>query len=282
MDRRFISDTFRDRLALVQDRSGLRQAPFAKRIGIDRSALSQLLTGAGARLPRADTLASISSAYQVSVDWLLGLSDESGIISETRDSVDFEYIEGGRDETLMSSWHEQAMGQKIRYVPSRLPDLLRTPDVIAFEADRADHPSDRIEDLTAQKLNYSRKPESDMELCMPAQRLKGFAAGADVWAGLGARARRRQLLHIADVLDELYPSFRMYLYDGRRRYSIPFTLFGYGRAAIYAGDVYLLIHARSTIRELAKGFDAHIRNAVVHAHECAAYVRRLANGISAE
>lgn len=279
MDRRTLSDVFRERLALVQERSGLRQTGFAKKIGIDRSALSQLLTGSGARLPRADTLAAVSATFQVSIDWLLGLSDESGIISETRNSVEFEYIEGGSDETLMSSWHQEAIGQKIRYVPSRLPDLLRTPEVIAFEAGQVAQKPDLLEDLTAQKLNYSRKPESDMELCMPYQRLEAFALGTGAWSDLAAETRRHQLLHIGDVLDELYPSFRMYLYDGMRRYSIPFTMFGYGRAAIFAGDVYLLIHAKSTIRELATGFDAHIRHATVHAHEAVGFVRRLAKDV---
>src|SRR5207253_1998687 len=55
-------------------RSGESRAAFARRIGIDRSTLAQILSSADDRLPRAETLAAIAADQQVSVDWLLGLS----------------------------------------------------------------------------------------------------------------------------------------------------------------------------------------------------------------
>ena len=36
---------------------------------------------------------------------------------------------------------------------------------------------------------------------------------------------------MATLLDDLYPTFRLFLYDGRMRYSIPYTIFGPYRAA---------------------------------------------------
>jgi len=53
MDKRDLSTLFRDRLRLILVRSGLNQSAFAAAVGIDRSALSQLLAGASTRLPRA-------------------------------------------------------------------------------------------------------------------------------------------------------------------------------------------------------------------------------------
>ena len=69
-------DTFRTRLTEVIERSGMSRSEFARRIGADRSTLSQLLAPEGTRLPRAETIAAIAGVAQVSVDWLLGLSAE--------------------------------------------------------------------------------------------------------------------------------------------------------------------------------------------------------------
>jgi transcriptional regulator with XRE-family HTH domain len=53
MSKRQTAARFRERLALLLEQSGLSQTAFAGAIGIDRSALSQLLSGALPRLPRA-------------------------------------------------------------------------------------------------------------------------------------------------------------------------------------------------------------------------------------
>jgi hypothetical protein len=53
------------------------------------------------------------------------------------------------------------------------------------------------------------------------------------------------------------------------------TLFGYARAAVYAGEVYLHVRSRALVHDLARGFDGHIRAATVHAHEAAGWVRGL-------
>ncbi|WP_245497895.1 helix-turn-helix transcriptional regulator, partial [Mesorhizobium sp. M7A.F.Ca.CA.001.08.2.1] len=56
MDKRDLSTIFRERLKMLLTRSDLNQSAFATAVGIDRSALSQLLSGASTRLPRAETL----------------------------------------------------------------------------------------------------------------------------------------------------------------------------------------------------------------------------------
>ena len=78
MDKRQLSDVFRDRLKQLLLRSGQNQSEFAGAVGIDRSALSQLLSGASTRLPRAETLLNIAAENRVSLDWLLGLSQDEG------------------------------------------------------------------------------------------------------------------------------------------------------------------------------------------------------------
>ncbi len=275
MGKREASAVFRARLAQLQAQSGLTQSAFAETIGIDRSALSQLMTGAAPRLPRAETLLALAGRFHVSTDWLLGLSEDTGIATQTLDAVETEAALDEEHRTAMERWHLDASGQKIRYVPAQLPDLMRTPAVISFQAQSSEQERRRLQAQTARRLNFSRAPEADIEMCMPLQTFEVFAAGAGVWRGLSAQARAEQLDYIATTVRELYPAFRMYLFDGRKRFAPPMTLFGYSRAAVYAGEVYLLVRSKRLIRELAQGFDGHIRAAEIHAHEAADHVHSL-------
>ncbi len=275
LNKRESSSLFRTRLTQLLAQSGLTQLTFAQAICIDRSALSQLLHGPDPRLPRAETLLAIAAQFNVSTDWLLGLSEDSGAVTQTLDSVETEAALDDQSRTAMERWHEDATGQKIRYVPAQLPDLMRTPEIIAFQAQASEQEQRRLQAQTQRRLRLSRAPEADIEMCMPLQSFEIFADGGGVWRGLSRDARAAQLAHIAQTVDELYPAFRMYLFDGRKRFAPPMTMFGYTRAAVYAGDVYLLIRSKRLIRELAQGFDGHIRAAEVHAHEAAEWVRRL-------
>jgi transcriptional regulator with XRE-family HTH domain len=275
MGKRDASALFRTRLTRLQEQSGLSRTAFAEAIGIDRSAVSQLMTGPAPRLPRAETLLALSHRFQVSTDWLLGLSEDTGTVTQTLDAVETEAALDDESRTAMERWHREAMGQKIRYVPAQLPDLMRTPDVIAFQARASEQEYRRLHSQTRSRLVYSRAPEADIEMCMPFQTFEIFAEGRGVWRGLDRGARAAQLAHIADTVDELYPAFRMYLFDGRSRFAPPMTLFGYHRAAIYAGEVYLIVRSKPLIREIAQGFDGHIRAAKVHAHEAADFVRNV-------
>lgn len=275
MDKRRTAQTFRDRLAQLMSQSRLTQSAFAQAIGIDRSALSQLTSGRNPRLPRAETLLALAERFQVSADWLLGLTDERGVASQSLNAVETEQALDAENRTAMERWHQEATGQKVRYVPAQLPDLMRTPAVIAFQATSNDQERRRLQRLTERRLHVSRLPDSDIEMCMPLQTLEIFAAGAGNWRGLPAADRAEQLDHIAATVEDLYPAFRMYLFDGRKRFAPPMTVFGYQRAAIYTGETYLLLRSKSLVHDLARGFDTHIRNAEVHAHQAAAWVRNL-------
>jgi transcriptional regulator with XRE-family HTH domain len=275
MDKRHLADLFRARLGTLIARSGLNQASFAEGVGIDRSALSQLLSGASTRLPRAETLLNIAARHKVSLDWLLGLSQDEGLASEIRESFEIEEGAEGFDHTLLARWHAEAAGAKVRYVPAGIPDLLRTPQLIEYEAGISNKSAETQLDETQYRIDYSRRPETDMEVCMPRHTLEVFAAGLGVWSGLDDKARAEQLAHMARLMDDLYPSFRLYLYDGRLRYSVPYTIFGQNRAAIYMGDMYLVLNGGAAVRTLTRHFDNLIRAADVHAHETADFARAL-------
>jgi transcriptional regulator with XRE-family HTH domain len=280
MDKRDLSMLFRERLRLLLSRSGQNQSAFAASIGIDRSALSQLLSGATTRLPRAETLINVAATHKVSLDWLLGLSQDEGVTGEIHESLEIEEAPGGFDRSLLASWHAAAVGTKIRYVPAGIPDLLRTDEVIDYEAGIANRSPESQLDEAAYRIEYNRRPETDMEVCMPMHTLALFAEGRGVWEGLSQSARRRQLDHMAHLLDDLYPTFRLYLFDGKTRFSIPYTIFGTIRAAIYVGDMYLVLSATEPVQKLTRHFDNLIRSAVVNPHEAAQHTRDLSARIA--
>lgn len=277
MDKRALAHVFRARLQSVFDRSRLNQAAFAQGIGIDRSALSLLLSGRTVRLPRVETLLAIAERHAVTIDWLLGLSEDEGVTGAMLSTGTIETTEEDGASLLMR-WHAEAAGAKIRYVPARIPDLLRTTEVIAYEAAAAHQsPLAQVEDA-AFRLEYNRAAGTDMECCMPLQTLEQFAAGAGIWSGLSKTARAAQVAHMSALIDELYPSFRLYLFDGRERFSIPYTIFGSTRVAIFAGQMYLVLSSAETIRTMQRQFEGLIRHTRVHAHEAADFVRGLKVG----
>lgn len=271
MDKRDLSVLFRERLRKLLQRSGLNHSGFAARVGIDRSALSQMLSEASTRLPRAETLLTIAAQHQVSLDWLMGLSQDEGLTGELRQSLEIEEGSGGFDRTLLAKWHAEAAGTKIRYVPAGIPDLLRTEALIEYEARITNRSLESQTGETQYRIDYNRRPETDMEVCMPRHTLEIFARGLGVWTGLPASARREQLAHMARLLEELYPTFRLFLYDGRMRYSVPYTIFGPFRAAVYVGDMYLVLNATSAVATLTRHFDNLIRGAEINPHEAAAF-----------
>lgn len=280
MDKRDLGEVFRERLGEVMRRYGSGQSRFAASIGLDRSALSQLLSGKTVRLPRAETMVAIAEAHGVSLDWLLGVSQSERLAAEIAPNLAIEPGAADPEDSRLQHWRREAQGYKIRYVPATLPDLLRTEEVIRYELGR--EPDARVAASIADAgryLAYTRRPETDMEVCMPVQALTGFARGEGMWSGLDAAARRDQIVHMARLVDELYPTFRLFLYDGKRLFSAPITIFGPLRAAIYVGDMYLVLNTTEHIRMLIDRFDALIRQAVVNPHEAAARIARLTEDV---
>jgi transcriptional regulator with XRE-family HTH domain len=276
MDKRTISDVFKNRLKLLMERRGETAAAFANRCNLDRSALSQFLDANIVRLPRAETLSAIAIAENVSVDWLLGVSQDEGTIGEVVSLLSVEEGPSGFHDSILATWHREASGYKIRYSPSSLPDLLRTKAVTEYEFKSSKDAYAHLKaDVSEQQLNYSRLPETDMEVVMPFQRLENLAAGADIWSSLSRGIRQAQLEHIAHLIEELYPTFRLFLYDGRYHYAAPYTVFGPQRAAVYLGEMYMVVNSVDHIRDLIRRFDEVIRVCEVSPDKAAEWVRNL-------
>jgi hypothetical protein len=77
------------------------------------------------------------------------------------------------------------------------------------------------------------------------------------------------------LTEELYPSLRWFLFDGLQRYAAPVTIFGPQRAALYLGQMYLVLTSSEHVRTLTAHFDDLIRGAVVQPNEVSRYLEEL-------
>ncbi|MGH9135442.1 MAG: helix-turn-helix domain-containing protein [Acidimicrobiales bacterium] len=283
LTRRDTLEMFRTRLVQLIDDSGLNRTAFADSVGIDRSTLSQLLSAANRRLPRVDTLVALATSGQVSIDWLLGLTHEGRVRTDiVREATAIEPGGFGNDEGLIA-WLRDAIGLKIRYVPATVPDLLKTEAVIVYEAGPyLSRTPERELDSVAEQMAWQQRPETDMECCTSIQGVKGFARGEGIWRDLSPASRLAQLDQMIERVDELYPTFRWFLYDGRQRFAAPVTIFGVQRAALYIGHVFVVLNAPEQVRALVRNFDDLIRSAVVQPPDVTQLLRRLRDEIAAE
>ena len=300
MDKGEVSRLFRLRLAETLAQSGLTHSALAQRAGIDRSTLSYLLSNDTDRLPRADTVAAVASELCISLDWLLGLThvkrlgadipyesirtDESGrtaAVERLGAYIPHESLQMAEsaqtpvDETLVR-WFEEAVGYKVRYVPTTIPDIAKTEEVLSHESGYFRTTDlDRAISVSRDKLEYSPLPETDMEVCLSRQALENLAAGGGIWRTLEASARRRQLDRLGEMAEELYPGLRIYLFDGLAHYSAPYTIFGRQRAALYVGQFYLVFETTEHIAALHRHFDDLIRAAVIQPVELVRFLTQL-------
>jgi len=277
MEREETVGQFRQRLLEVLERSGLTRAAFAQRVGLDRSTLTQLLSPENQRLPRAETVIAIAVQAQVSCDWLLGVSqDEQAGAELVQAAMEIESGAGSPQDARLQRWHAEAAGYKIRYVPTTLPDLLKTEEVIRYEfGEQGGEIHDRQREQAEARLAYSRRPETEIEVCCALQTVQAFARGQMIWTELPLQERRAQLVQLIELVEELYPTFRWFLYDGRRRYAAPMNVFGPKRATLYVGGMYFVFNATEQIRVLTRHFDELIRAAVVQPTEVGGFLREL-------
>lgn len=263
-DKRDIAQVFRERMALLISQHGFNLSQFSKAVGIDRSAFSQFLMQDATRLPRAETLCNIARFCGVSLDWLLGVvateSDRDGIIP----SVETLRMSGEEAQKKLAQWHREAQGYKIRYIPSTIPDLLRIREVSDYEFKDHNLEIREAQDKQARELlDKTPFPETDIEVCMPLQTLEHLAKGEGIWSDLAKPIRRKQLEHMRHLVAELYPTYRLFLYDQHTAFSAPYTLFGPLQAVIYLGNMYLVVHSVEHIRAMTQHFDRLIKDAEV-------------------
>ncbi|GAA6199263.1 helix-turn-helix transcriptional regulator [Aquicoccus sp. SU-CL01552] len=277
IDKRLRATQFRDRLAQAMRHGGLSQSALARAVGVDRSTISQLLTDDGARLPNAHVVGACAAALGVSADWLLSLSDRPESAAQLL-SASLSLSEAPRalvDQQIFD-WHREAAGYKIRHVPAALPDMLKTRAMLEWEyAPHLGRTADQAIGASEDRLNWMRSAQSDYEIAMPIYELDSFARATGYYAGVPAALRRDQLDRFLELSEQLYPRLRIYLFDSRRLYSAPVTIFGPLLCVFYAGGHYLAFRDSDRIEIFSRHFDHLVRESTLTARALPDHLRRL-------
>ena len=282
-DKRDRAETFRDRLRQAIGTAGQTQSGLARAIRADRSTLSALLTDQGARLPNAQLVAECASALGVSADWLLGLTERPEQAEDLVASA-MTIAEAPRalvDETIFA-WHREAAGYKIRHVPAGLPDMLKTRELLRWEHEPSlGRTTEQAIGASEDRLSWMRASRSDYEIALPLHELESFASGTGYYAGLPAEVRAAQLDRLATLHDQLYPRLRLVLFDARKLYSAPVTIFGPLLAVIYLGQTYLAFREGDRVAALSAHFDHLVREAEIGERAIGDHLARLAASVAA-
>ncbi len=283
IDKRARAQLFRDRMVGAMAEKTLSQSALARAVGVDRSTISQLLGGAGARLPNAQVVAECASALDVSADWLLGLTDRPERLAQLL-AASLTMTEAPRaliDETIFA-WHQEAAGYKIRHVPATLPDMLKTRALLHWEYEPHLGVSvDQAIGASEDRLAWMRRARSDYEIALPLHELRAFARAEGYYAGLSPDTRRGQIDRMLSLVEQLYPALRVYVFDARRVFSAPLTIFGPLLAALYLGRYYLAFRDRERVAGFTQHFDGLVREAEIGARDFPQLLRELRAGIEA-
>lgn len=276
VDKRDRAPVFRARLAEAMTGRKISQAELARLTGVDRSTISALLQS-GTRLPNAQLAADCARALGISADWLLGLSGRPEPIADLL-AASLSLTEAPRaliDERIFA-WHKEAAGYKIRHVPATLPDMLKTRGVVEWEyAPQLGRTAEQALGAFEDRLKWMRGAGSDYEIALPVHELTAFATGTGYYEGLSAELRLQQLRHLMRLCELLYPSLRLCLFDARKLFSAPVTVFGPLLAVIYLGRHYLAFRDSARVETITQHFDLLVREAEVGARDMPAHLAAL-------
>lgn len=277
VDKRERAKLLRQRVLQAMEASGLNQSALARDIGVDRSTISQLLSSPLPRLPNSQVVAGCAAALGVSADWLLGLSERPERAADIV-AASISMAEAPRaliDERIFA-WHRDAAGYKIRHVPAALPDMLKTHDMLRWEyAPHVGRTIDQAIGASEDRLSLMRQNESDYEIAMPLFEVESFVRGEGYYTGLPPEIRQAQIDRMIRLHDQFYPSLRVFLFDARRVFSAPLTVFGPLMAALYIGQNYIVFRDAERVRAFSRHFDFLVREASVSARDFPAHLRAL-------
>ena len=276
IDKRDRARQFRDRLARALVEANMTQTALAREVGVDRSTLSQALSDDGPRLPGAQVVAACATVLGVSSDWLLSISDRPESAQDLVASS-LGMTEAARaliDEQIFA-WHREAQGYKIRHVPAAMPDMLKTEAMLRWEyTPSLGRPANQAIKASGERLDWMRRAQSDYEIALPLHEIDSFVHATGYYAGLPTEIRREQLRHLVELSDHLYPRLRIYLFNARKLYSSPITVFGPLLAVLYSGGHYMTFRDRERIETLTNHFDVLVRQAALTARDVSGYLAR--------
>lgn len=277
MDKRERAALFRSRLQAGMAQAGITQSELARQAQVDRSTLSQLIKDDGARLPNGQLVAACAAVLGVSADWLLGLSDRPEQAEDlVASAISMTQAPRALVDEKIFAWHQEAEGYKIRHVPAGLPDMLKTDDILRWEyAPSLGKTTEQAMGASNDRLEWMRSARSDYEIAIPLAEVESFARGDGYYRDLSPALRKPQLEKFRDLHAQLYPALRLHLFDQRKLYSAPVTVFGRLLAVIYIGQNYLVFRDTERVAAITAHFDELVRAASISQRDIAAYFDQL-------
>lgn len=253
------------------------QSALARAAGVDRSTLSQMIKDDGTRMPGGHLVATLADALDVSADWLLGLSDRPETATDLlQNSLTLSQAPRALVDEQIFAWHREAAGYKIRHVPTGLPDMLKTDAVLKWEyGPHLGRTTQQAINASHDRLMWMQKARSDYEIAIPLFEVQSFVDGTGYYESLPPSARAAQIAHLMELSARLYPRLRVSLFDARRLYSAPVTVFGPLLAVIYTGGHYMAFRDVERVEIFTSDFDRLVREATVSANGFTSHLRDL-------
>ena len=226
-------------------------------------------------------LGACAAALGVSADWLLTLSDRPesaaelmantlGLTKAPRALVDERFFD----------WYQEAEGYKIRHVPASLPDTLKTRALLEWEyGPHLGRTTEQAIAASQERLAQMRASQSDYEIALPIFELESFAKGTGFYRGVSKDIRAEQLEQMTTLTEQLYPRLRLYLFDARKLYSAPVTIFGPLLAVFYVGTYYMTFRDRERISSFTEHFDRLVREAYIGTRGLPDHLKQLRNAL---
>ena len=138
--------------------------------------------------------------------------------------------------------------------------------------------ADPVHTLSRQ-IGWLSASGSDYEIAVPLHELTALAQGKGYYEGVDRDTRRARVEQMAEQCDRLYPSLRLFLFDARRVFSSPITVFGPLIGVIYVGNCYLAFRESARVKTLTQHFDWLVREADVDARDAAKHIQSLAERV---
>ena len=277
IDKRIRAENFRTRLLQAMSDCNMSQSALAREIGVDRSTISQLISGDGARLPNAQVIGECAFVLKVSADWLLSLSDRPERAADLlASSLELTRAPRAMVDEQIFQWHKEAAGYKIRHVPATLPDMFKTDALLEWEyAVHLGKTTQQAIGASRDRLNWMANSNSDYEMAMPVHELLCFATAEGYYRDLPLEVRLAQLDRFLELSEQLYPRVRIYLFDAHQLYSSPVTIFGPLLSVLYVGQHYLAFRDSERIAAFTEHFDNLVRQANIGTRDLSDYLKSL-------
>lgn len=116
-----VSKSFQQRFSIVLNENGGNNSEFARKIGVSSSIITLYLNGK--RKPNGIVLQNIARNYNVSIDWLLGLSEDRKLVAVKESTMPLSYAfaikfsrlrtENNMSKIDFSKQYEKMTNQKI-------------------------------------------------------------------------------------------------------------------------------------------------------------------------